>query len=349
MVFTKKNSINDILNTSSIQTYLKILFAMQLLEVVPENLRDAELEEVEKKVKMPWGDPFLAGALIDAANMANEIVTEKKYRFVPLWEEETEDYIPHPEENNKKSVFLLVRNVHSDQVKPAVIVCPGGGYELVAANEEGIAVADRMETAGYRPFVLYYRVNPNHYPEPQKDLAVAVKYVRANAKELGIDPDRVMLIGSSAGGHLCASFAALHGEIEEELMKDLRQTNSVLAEKYQGVLLRPNMLCLNYPVISFVKEAHEESFQALTGGGEELREKLSVELQVGQSYPKTFVWACEDDAMVPVSNAIRMGEALEKCGVPCRLKVYPTGGHGCGLAYGTSAEGWIEEMLKFMK
>lgn len=321
MIFTKQSSINEILGTASIKTYLNILFPMPLLAFVPEGLRDAELEEVERKVNMPWGDPFIAGALIDAANMSYEIVTEGKYRFIPLWEEETEDYIPHPEENNKKSVFLLARNVHTDQMKPA----------------------------GYNPFVLYYRVKPNYYPEPQKDLAVAMKYVRANAEELGIDPDRVMLIGSSAGGHLCSLFTAFHEEIGRELMKDLRQTDPVLAGKYEGISLRPDMVCLNYPVISFVKEAHKGSFQGLTGGAEELREKLSIELQVDQSYPKTFVWACEDDEQVPVSNAIRMGEALKKSGVSYRLNIYPTGGHGCGLAYGTSAEGWIEELLEFMK
>ena len=348
MLFTRKSSVNEILNTSSIDTYFKILFPQMLLGFVPEELWDAELEEVEAKVRLPWGAPFMSDDLIRAANMSYDIVTNQKYRFVPLWDDKHEGFIPVPGKNNKESVFLLERSIHTGERKPAVIICPGGGYELLSADAEGIAMAERMEAAGYSPFVLFYRVKPNQYPEPQKDLALAAKYIRANADVLGIDPNRVMFMGSSAGGHLCASVAALHKEVEAELMQNLEKEKPALAEKYQGISVRPDCVCLNYPVISFVKEAHEPSFQALTGGAEALREKLSVELLVDGSYPKTYVWACEDDDQVPVSNTIRMGEALQKSGVSCRMRTFPTGLHGCGLAYGTSAEGWIDDMLDFM-
>lgn len=116
-----------------------------------------------------------------------------------------------------------------------------------------------------------------------------------------------------------------------------------------GMPFGADKVCLNYPVISLGKEDHEPRFEALTGGKEGLRDKLSVELHVDSTYPKTFVWACEDDELVPVSNAKRMGEALKQAKVPCKMRIYPTGGHGCSLAKRTSAEGWIDEMIEFMR
>ena len=106
---------------------------------------------------------------------------------------------------------------------------------------------------------------------------------------------------------------------------------------------------LSYPVISFVSEAHEQSFVELTGGAEELRDKLSIELHVNGDYPKTFVWACDDDSTVPPSNSKRMYEALKAAGVEAGYKTYPTGDHGIATAEGTSAENWIQDMLVFFE
>ena len=114
-----------------------------------------------------------------------------------------------------------------------------------------------------------------------------------------------------------------------------------LYEKYQGVPVRPDMVCLGYPVINFEKDCRNECYMALSGGDESLREKLTAELPVGADYPKTFIWACEDDAMVPYTSAVWMGEALNRAGVPSLLRLYPTGGHGCGTAAGSSAEPWM--------
>lgn len=349
MFFLKSNSINEILNTPLLDAYFSLLFPGELLDFVPGDLKDAPLEEVASKVITPWGAPFMADELLYAANAAYAIVNEGKYRFMSLWRNAPTDYIPQLQKNNKESVCLLARNNANSQKRPAAIICPGGGYEMLSAAAEGVAMAEKMDAAGYCPFVLFYRLKPNYYPEPQKDLALAMKYVRANAETFGIDSNNVMVIGSSAGGHLCASFTAYYEDIHEALMKNLESEAPAMAEEYRGISIRPNAVCLNYPVISFMEETHEPSFQALTGGAEELRDKLSIDRHLDAAYPKTFVWACEDDALVPFSNAVRMGEALKKQGVPYRLKIYPTGGHGCGLANGTSAEGWMDEMLEFMK
>ena len=350
MAFTKQNSIQDILNSPAIGGYIPFFFPADLLHFVPKEMWTSTLEEVGQTVHMPWGPLFGADELVHAANTIQEIFSYlEKYAFVPLWGGEREGYLPDYGANNKEAVCLMtIRQEAAGPKRPAAIICPGGGYSTLARDNEGCTTALKLEEAGYRTFVLNYRVTPNHYPEPQKDLALAVKYVRANRERYGIDPNRVMVMGFSAGGHLCGSFAAHHEEIEKAVMEDLEKDHSALHERYRGISVRPDMVCLSYPVVSFLKESHGDSFQALTGGDESLRVKLSIELQVDGDYPKTFVWACQDDELVPVSNAVRMGEALKAAGVPSELIIYPTGGHGCGTAEGTSAEPWMSEMLKFM-
>ena len=350
MAFTKQNSIQDILDAPIISDHISFFFPTDMLDFVPKEMWTSTLEEVGKTVQMPWGLPFGVDDFILAANIIQEIFSHSnRYEFDPLWGEAGKGYLPDYDTNKKEAVCLMsMQQEISEQKMPAVIIVPGGGYRMLSRDGEGYSIAVKLKEAGYRAFILNYRVAPNQYPEPQKDLALAVKYVRANSERYGVDPNRLMVMGFSAGGHLCASFAAHHEEIEKALMEDLQRNHRALYEKYRGIDVRPDMVCLSYPVISFVSEAHEDSFQALTGGDESLREKLSIELQADGSYPKTFVWACQDDDLVPASNAARMAETLKAAGVPCKLKIYPTGGHGCGTAKGTSAESWMNEMLEFM-
>ena len=142
-----------------------------------------------------------------------------------------------------------------------------------------------------------------------------------------MDPDNILTLGASAGGHLCASQAALAKREEE----------------------KPDKVCLCYPVISFTEEPHEGSAELLTGGDASLREMLSAENLVTESYPETFVWTCADDDCVPPSNAVRMGAALKKAHVRHELFVYPSGGHGCGLAFSKEAHDWSRAMVEFFK
>ncbi|HJC91563.1 MAG TPA: alpha/beta hydrolase [Candidatus Mediterraneibacter excrementigallinarum] len=359
MSFTTNNTLNEILDSlSDVRTkaYFNLGMPLEFIDLVPDKLRNCSLAEIKEQFIMPWGLPYPAEDVARTANFAEDMVAQKKYGIIPLWEEEQGEFVPDPMENGKKSVFLLTLHkeknydkIEMQEKRPAVIICPGGGYETLSFIGEGISMAEKFEASGYFPFILRYRVSPVHYPEPQKDLALAIKYVRANAERYHIAPDRLMLMGSSAGGHLCASMTALYAETEEALLSDLERSVPHLAEKYWGISIRPDRLCLNYPVISFEKEAHEGSFQALTGGDEKLRGKLSVEKHISKDFSKTFVWACEDDQLVSVSNTKRMGEALARQKIPYAVKIYPTGGHGCGLALGTSAEGWFDEMIRFME
>lgn len=350
-MFSKKDTIREIMDFEGIKKYVTVFFPEIEGGFVPDSYLDEPLEVVEKDIMMPWGVPFPADSFIEsAARVLDMMHGNSGYEFIPLWTETpSQGFMPEIAKKNEEIVCLLTTKGNRDGKKPTVIICPGGGYEFVSMDNEGIQMAEYMEKAGYKAFILNYRVVPNNYPKPQMDLALAVKYVKANAETYGADPENVLLIGSSAGGHLCASTMLYAEEVEQSLMKELEKGYPKLTEKYRGISVKADKLCLNYPVISFMEEAHEPSFQALTGGDEKLRDKLSVERHLDGTYPKTFVWACEDDELVPVSNARRMGEALKHAGVPCEMKIYPTGGHGCGLADGTSAEGWKDDMIRFMK
>lgn len=339
--FSKNNSLTEILGQAGKEMCL--FFPDTLLELVPEEYRNIPLSQWAESFTMPWGLPFPFKELINDANMVHN--AQNNWDWVSLW---TEGELTL-DSNDTHSVGIMRPKCQLEGVRPAAIICPGGGYETLSFNNEGLYTAKRLEEAGYRTFILNYRYSPNRYPAPQMDFALAIKHVRANAEQYQIDPNNLMIVGYSAGGHLCASTTALRDEIEEKLMKTLEDVRPNLASAYRGIPVRPDKVCLGYPVISFLSEAHEPSFQCLTGGNEALREHLSIEKQLDADYPKTFVWTCEDDSLVPPSNAVRMAKALEEKQIPHLFKLYPQGEHGCHLGTGTSAEGWVDEMLSFMK
>ncbi len=232
-------------------------------------------------------------------------------------------------------------------MRPAVVICPGGGYHMLSSYSEGIQLAQRMERdGGYKAFILNYRMLPNLYPLPQMDLAMAVMHIRLHAAEYGIDPDKVIVLGASAGGHLCASEAFLHDCLKKEVLSLLTGKRR---EEYQKISARPDGVGLLYPVISFLTEYHEGSYLNLTGGREELRDKLSVEFHISGDYPPTYAFANADDGCVPASNTIRLDKALEKAGVLHLCEIFPSGDHGIGLGYTLSCRKWSENMLAFFE
>ncbi|WP_207930978.1 alpha/beta hydrolase [Streptomyces sp. 8K308] len=195
---------------------------------------------------------------------------------------------------------------------PAVLVLPGGGYHR-HGEHEGEPVARWLNGLGLSAFVLRYRVAPHRHPAALEDGRAALRAIRAEATALRIDPDRVAVLGFSAGGHLAASLAS---------DPDLTPAD------------RPALAVLCYPVISFSHLPHLGSLQALLGpdaGPGELR-AASRELTVDRDTPPVFLWHTADDASVDVSHALRYTEALAAAGVPVELHVLPHGRHGVGLA-----------------
>lgn len=226
----------------------------------------------------------------------------------------------------------------------AVVICPGGGYGGLAMGHEGHQIAQWLNSLGISAFICDYRHRGKGYghPAPSEDAKRAIRTVRARADEWGIDPQRIGVIGFSAGGHL-ASTVSTHFEEGE--------ANS--ADSIQRVSSRPDFALLGYPVIAFGESfTHGGSQRNLLGENPDpdLVKKLSNEKQVTNRNPPTFVWHTSDDAVVAVENAIVFYSALQRAGVPAELHVYETGRHGLGLAKESGgAANWPKEAADWMK
>ena len=206
----------------------------------------------------------------------------------------------------------------------AVIVCPGGAYTHLAPHE-GAPVALWLNSRGIAAFVLKYRLGPKyHYPVELEDVQRAIRLVRHNAGVWGIDPNRVGIIGFSAGGHL-ASMAATHFDVRVGEAKDAIDRENA----------RPDLAMLLYPVITMSTEyTHRGSRKSLLGDDPEssLLDFLSSEKQVTEKTPPCLVVATADDAVVPVQNSLAFAAACRAAHVPVELHIFEHGKHGFGLA-----------------
>ena len=204
----------------------------------------------------------------------------------------------------------------------AVVVCPGGGYGTLA-DHEGRPVAEWLNAIGAAGFVLRYRHAPRWmHPAPLADASRAMRIVRSRAAEWGIRPDRIGILGFSAGGHL-ASSAGTHFDAGR----------SGAADPVERASCRPDFMVLVYPVITMGAATHGGSRRNLLGPEPkpELLELMSSEKQVTGDTPPTFLVHTADDGAVPVANSLLLAEALGKAGVPFELHVFGHGPHGFGL------------------
>jgi acetyl esterase/lipase len=206
----------------------------------------------------------------------------------------------------------------------AVIVCPGGGYGALAMNHEGRQVANWFNALGVTAFVLKYRLGPRyHHPVEIGDAQRAIRMVRAQAKEFGVSPDRVGIMGFSAGGHL-ASHAATHFDAG----------NPSATDPIDRLGSRPDFAILAYPVITFTAAyTHKGSAKNLLGDNPDpkLVEDLSTELRVTAQTPPTFLFSTSADTTVPAENSVAFYLALHKAGVPAEMHIFEKGPHGVGL------------------
>lgn len=224
-----------------------------------------------------------------------------------------------------------------------VVVLPGGGYGALAVDHEGQQVAKWLNSIGVTAAVVNYRLGPKyHHPAPLQDAQRGIRYVRAHAEELKIDPQRVGIMGFSAGGHL-ASTVSTHFDAGDKASSDpVAQQSS-----------RPDFSILCYPVISLKESfAHAGSRRNLLGEEPDpaLVENLSNETQVTKETPPTFIFQTDEDRGVPAENAVAYYLALRKQGVPAELHVYQFGPHGVGLATGNPIlTTWKERLADWLK
>ena len=211
----------------------------------------------------------------------------------------------------------------------AVVICPGGAYRILAIDHEGWQIAKWFNSIGVAGIVLKYRVSDKmggayQHPVPLLDARQAVRLTRGKAAEWGLDPERVGIMGFSAGGHLASTALTLADQL---LPGEDPAAFGTMAH-------RPNFGMLIYPVISLVDSwAHRGSGQILLGAEatEDARRTLSTNLRVTKSTPPTFLAATRDDTAVPPQNSIAFYQAMIGAGVPGELHIWENGGHGFGM------------------
>lgn len=295
----------------------------------------------------------LLGSMLTLGTQAQQVIP--LYDFLPIPNQApnaptTDEII----DDAKNDGILRIRNVTKPTLtvyKPAkpngtaVIICPGGGYFILAAGHEGSDVAKALNEYGVTTFVLKYRLptTENLFIDketgPLTDAQQAIRLVRSRAAEFGIRPDKIGIMGFSAGGHLAAT-AGTHFE---------RPVGNWPGRA--NVSVRPDFLVLLYPVISLAPPlAHGGSRDALLGknASPEKIDLYSNEKQVTKQTPPTFLVHAADDGGVPVENSIEFFLACKRNGVPAELHVYPKGGHGFGMNNKTTPDKWTERLKNWL-
>lgn len=233
------------------------------------------------------------------------------------------------------------------QTGASILVFPGGGYGNLAEHE-GTGYAEWFAANGINAYVLKYRLGSNGYRHPimLNDAARALRMLRAFAKRDGLNPARIGVIGSSAGGHLASTLVTHFDSSKAEGPK------LDAGDAYDRESSRPDFAILCYPVISLGEFAHSGSRKNLLGDNPpaNLVQALSNELQVTKDTPPTFLWHTVEDKAVPVENSLLFASALRRAGVPFSLHIYELGAHGLGLGRpGRPAPPWADQLLYWFK
>ncbi len=214
------------------------------------------------------------------------------------------------------------KTLDPSRTRPVVLVCPGGGYDHLSSRE-GEAVAIKMTSLGFHAAILNYSLEPMEFPAALCDLAEAVHFLRANAKKYNIDPDKIIICGFSAGGHLAASLGCYWN-------------NKILSDilPYKADEIKPNTLILNYPVItSDINFCHKGSIEKALGKNKvQQRDLVSIEKHISKDFPPTFMWHTNEDIAVPAENSLLMANALRNAGVEFEYHLFARGKHGLSLA-----------------
>lgn len=228
---------------------------------------------------------------------------------------------------SKATITTYIKDIFpKDQLpfrRPLVIICPGGGYHHHSPRE-GEAMAITMLNMGMNAVVLRYSLCPNEFPCQLYEIAYTMDYVRTHAGEWDVDPDKIIVAGFSAGGHVAASLGTMYDQ--EELKPFL---------SYAGLdsdRIKPDAMMLGYSVLTSGEYAHKASFERLLGDRhDELLSSVDLVKRVNAGTPKTFLWHTFSDGSVPLENTLLFAAALRQNNVPFELHIFPNGNHGIGL------------------
>ncbi len=263
---------------------------------------------------------------------------------VPLWKNRApRSHGETPNDIPSITVFLPKNPGHPT---PAMVICPGGGYEVLAWDHEGVNEAEWFQERGIAAFVLKYRLPVNGYrhPVPLLDAQRTMRLVRSQADEWNLDASQIGLMGFSAGGHLAAT-----------LNTHFDAGNPNAEDPVDRLSCRPDFTVLVYPVITMDdKVTHAGSKANLLGPDPDPADvaHLSTETQVTPQTPPTLLVHAQDDGPVPIENSRLMLAALQEAGVLSLIHEYPTGGHGFGYFKDDAKNnviGWLERAHEWLK
>lgn len=261
-----------------------------------------------------------------------------KENVVALWKQA-------PNMKGEKSKLYIFEPADSVRKDVAVIICPGGSYaHLYGIKWEGFEVAQWLNENGITAFVLKYRVGKNGYRHPAmlEDVQRAIQWTREHAGDFHVNPEKIGVMGFSAGGHLSLMSGVFY---EEDHLKEKKID--------AGVSLRPNFIAPVYPVVSMQDEiAHERSRKNLLGkkADKEKKDKFSMELQIVEDFPPVFLVTTKDDPVVDYRNSVILKQSLEEKNVSHQFLLYENGGHGFGIneKRGGEAALWRERFKEWL-
>lgn len=249
------------------------------------------------------------------------------------WEERVIDDHVHA----VREPMMRFYRIAGEKPRPVVLICPGGGYQVLAIEKEGHAVARWFNERGIHACVLKYRLKEYGWPAPLQDVLRALRILRSQAAERGIDAERVGVLGFSAGGHVAGMATTLWDAPEGRV-----------GDALDAVSARPDFSMLIYPVVSMqAPYGHTGSRHNLLGNPPDpaLCERLSLDTQVSPRTPPVFLVHTAEDASVPVQQSLILARALADTGVPVDLHVYARGPHGFGMLPGHGpASSWPDRL-----
>jgi len=320
--------------------------------------KDARLYEVQKVLSSRYIDGINASGWYSVKASIPfdlKLFTGKTQTVIPLYSGNVPNNRPVVNQENAITRDNVTRiskisqptlTVYKPQ-KPngkSVIICPGGGYSILAFDKEGTRVAEEMNRWGITAFVLKNRlpddsINIDKSLAPLQDAQQAIRMIRQQAKNFGINPHQIGIMGFSAGGHL-ASTAATHFNFKAD------------AGNADTTSVRPDFAILIYPVISFDSSITHKGSRNNLVGTQPTKEKelfFSNDTQVNAATPPSFLVHASDDGAVPVENSIRYYQSCVKNKVPVEMHLYPKGGHGFGMNNKTTDDNWLERLRNWIQ
>ena len=282
---------------------------------------------------------FLSSASVAFAQNTPPILQEPQ--TIPLWQGRAPGALGDAAEDIPTLTIYMPPNTTGPMT--AVIVAPGGGYRTLSMNKEGRIPANHLNSLGIAAFVLKYRLGPKYkHPIELGDMQRAIRMVRSRAAEWHIAPDRIGVMGFSAGGHLASHASTQFDSGRAAEIDDVDRASS-----------RPDFAILGYPVISLSEAwTHQGSRAMLLGDNPDnaLLRRLSTDTQVSAETPPTFLFHTNADTAVPVENSIYYFLALRKAGVPAEMHIFKDGAHGAGMPMNdTALSAWPSVLANWLR